>query len=467
MPVRGEAVARPASGARAVGDHGRASRSDRARPVRPRPRGADRAAGRHPGGPRGGRGGGRAAGRARRPALCGAHARRQLRPDARVKRRLGFSTRAIHGDPGPGPDWTPVVAPLYQSSTFTNPIGSTAEVLYTRYGNNPNQTAIAKRLAALEGAEAAIFLSSGMGAIALSHLAVLRPGDHLLSSEWIYGGVQRLFAQEFGRFGIEVSFVGPLESRTWKRALKKNTRAIFVETPTNPLLRVLDLEPIATLCKTEGLALLVDSTFATPINFRPLEHGADVVIHSATKYLNGHSDVIAGAVAAAEPVVEEVRKLMQVWGQALDPLAAWLIDRGMRTLAVRVERHNQTGLRVAQWCATQPAFGAVHYPGLPTHPDYDIAQRVLTGCGGMLAVELKGGARGAERFLRALKIAAHAPSLGGVETLVSEPRLTSHASLTPEERARAGIADGLLRFSLGLEDADDIIADFTQALAQL
>ena len=242
---------------------------------------------------------------------------------------------------------------------------------------------------------------------------------------------------------------------------------IWVETPSNPLLKLIDLAAVAKIAREHDLIAVADNTFASPWIQRPLELGFDIVVHSATKYLNGHSDVIAGAVAAAEPVVEEVRKLMQVWGQALDPLAAWLIDRGMRTLAVRVERHNQNGLRVAQWCATQPAFGAVHYPGLPTHPDYDTAQRVLTGYGGMLAVELKGGARGAERFLRALKIAAHAPSLGGVETLVSEPRLTSHASLTPEERARAGIPDGLLRFSLGLEDADDIIADFTQALAQL
>jgi cystathionine beta-lyase/cystathionine gamma-synthase len=384
-----------------------------------------------------------------------------------VKRQLGFSTRAVHGDPEGRPDWSPVATPIYQSSTFTNPIGSTAEVLYTRYGNNPNQVAIARRLAALEGAEAALFVASGMGAVALAHLAVLRPGDHLVSSEWIYGGVHRLFAQEFGRLGIDVTFVNPTQSRDWKRAMKKTTRAIFVETPTNPLLRVIDPEPIATLCKSEGLVLLVDSTFATPINFRPLEHGADLVIHSATKYLNGHSDVIAGAVAGAESVIEEVRKLMQVWGQALDPLAAWLIDRGMRTLAVRVERHNQTGIRVAQWCVAQPAFAAVHYPGLPAHPDHEIVQRVLDGCGGMLGVELKGGARAAERFLRSLKLAAHAPSLGGVETLVSEPRLTSHASLTPEERTRAGIPDGFLRFSLGLEDADDIIADFTQALAQL
>ena len=363
-------------------------------------------------------------------------------------------------------DWTPVATPLHQSSTFTNPIGSSAEVLYTRYGNNPNQIAIAQRLALLEGAEAALFVGSGMGAIALAHLAVLRPGDHLLSSGWIYGGVHRLFTQEFGRLGIEVSFVSPIESRDWKRALRKTTRAIFVETPTNPLLRVVDLEPLAMLCQTEGLALIVDSTFATPINFRPLEHGADVVIHSATKYLNGHTDVIAGAVAGAESLVEEVRRLMQVWGQALDPMAAWLIERGMKTLAVRVERQNATGATVAEWCSRQPAFTAVHYPGLPSHPDHATAGRLLRGCGGMVGVELKDGAA-AERFLRALKIAIHAPSLGGVETLVSQPRFTSHAALTPAERVQAGIPDGFLRFSLGLEDPDDLIADFAQALAQL
>jgi cystathionine beta-lyase/cystathionine gamma-synthase len=383
-----------------------------------------------------------------------------------MKRPLGLSTRAIHGEARVRTDWAPIATPIHQSSTFTNPIGSSAEVLYTRYGHNPNQVAIARRLALLEGAEAALFVASGMGAIALAHLAVLRPGDHLLSSEWIYGGARRLFAQEFGRLGIEVSFVRPLESRNWKRALRKTTRAIFLETPTNPLLRVIDLEPIAALAKTEGLALIVDSTFATPVNFRPLEHGADLVIHSATKYLNGHTDVIAGAVAGAESVIEEVRRLMQVWGQALDPLAAWLVERGLKTLVLRMERHNATAAAVAEWCSRQPAFTAVHYPGLPSHPDHATARRLLQGGGGMLGVELKDSAA-AERFLRALTIAAHAPSLGGVETLVSQPRFTSHAALTAEERAEAGISDGFLRFSLGLEDADDLIADFAHALAQL
>lgn len=384
-----------------------------------------------------------------------------------TRRRLGLSTRAIHGDPAQRPDWTPISRPIHQSATFTNPVGSSAEVLYTRYGNNPNQVAIGQRLARLEGAEAALFVASGMGATALAHLAVLRPGDHLITSEWIYGGVHRLFAEEFGRFGIEVTFVDPLRSRAWKEALRTNTRALFVETPTNPLMRVIDLEPIATLAKAEGLALLVDSTFASPMLFRPLEHGADIVIHSATKYLNGHSDVIAGAVAGSDAVIEEVKRLMRLWGQALDPHAAWLVERGMRTLAVRMARHSATGLAVAEWCARQPQIASVHYPGLPSHRDHETAKRVMEGYGGMVGLELKGGARAAERFLSALTIAAHAPSLGGVETLVSEPRLTSHASLSADDRARAGIPDGFLRVSLGLEDADDLIADFAQSLAQL
>jgi cystathionine beta-lyase/cystathionine gamma-synthase len=385
-----------------------------------------------------------------------------------VKRKtLGPSTIALHGSPHPGADRAPVVHPIYQSSTFLNPVGSTEEVLYTRYGNNPNQLDIGKRLALLEGADHAIFVGSGMGATALAHLAVLRPGDHLVSSAWIYGGTHKLFTQEFGRIGIDVTFVDPQTARGWKRHMRANTRAVFVETPTNPTMRVLDLEPLAKMCRGEGVALIVDSTFATPINFRPLEHGADVVIHSATKYLNGHSDVIAGAVAGSEPVVEEVRNLMKVWGQALDPFAAWLIDRGLKTLAVRVERHNANGLAFASWAAEHPKIVAVHYPGLESHPDHRLARRVLSGFGGMVGIQVKGGARGAERVLKRLRLAQHAPSLGGVETLVSEPRLTSHAGLTPQQREAQGIPDGFLRVSLGIEDASDIIADFEHALSAL
>jgi cystathionine beta-lyase/cystathionine gamma-synthase len=382
------------------------------------------------------------------------------------RRRLGLSTRAVHGTPQTPSPRNPVSSPIVQSSTFTNPVGSSDEVLYTRYGNNPNQVSLARRLAALEGAEAAIFLGSGMGATALAHLAILAPGDHLVSSDWIYGGTRRLFQGQFGRLGIEVSFVDPANPRGWKRHLRSTTRAVFVETPTNPLMRIIDLEPLASLCHTEGIALIVDSTFASPVNLRPLELGADVVIHSATKYLNGHSDVIAGAVAGTEEVVEEVRQLMHVWGPALDPHAAWLVERGLKTLDVRMARHNANGLAFAEWAAGVPAFTRVHYPGLPSHPDHATAALQLDGFGGMVSLELEGGAPAAERMLRRLRIAQHAPSLGGVETLVSEPRLTSHAALTPQQRAAQGIPDGLVRVSLGIEDVEDLIADFTRALRQ-
>jgi cystathionine beta-lyase/cystathionine gamma-synthase len=381
-----------------------------------------------------------------------------------MRRQFGFSTTAIHGIPHRRPDWSPIAPALQQSSTFVNPVGSDDEVLYSRYGNNPNQLTLAKKYALLEGAEDAIFVASGMGATALAHLAMLRPGDHLISSSWIYGGTQLLFDHELARFGIDVTYVNPEQPRHWRKAVRKSTRAIFVETPTNPLMRIIDLGPIAYIAEKEGLALMVDATFASPVNFRPIEHGADVVITSATKYLNGHSDVIAGAVAGSPSFVEEVNRLMRLWGQAIDPHAAWLIDRGMRTLAIRMERHNANGLAVAQWAEQQDAFARVHYPGLPSHPDHEHARSVLTGFGGMVGLELTGGAAAAERLLNRLELITHAPSLAGVETLVSEPRLTSHKSIGSDGRAKIGIPDGFLRLSCGIEDAGDIIGDLERGL---
>jgi cystathionine beta-lyase/cystathionine gamma-synthase len=378
--------------------------------------------------------------------------------------KLGLSTIAIHGVPHRRPDWSPVAPALQQSSTFTNPVGSEDEVLYSRYGNNPNQVDLARKYAMLEGADAAVFVASGMGATALAHLAVLRPGDHLISSTWIYGGTQKLFDEELGRYGIDVTYVSPDQPRLWRKSIKKATRAIFIETPTNPLMRFIDMGPIAYAAEEHGLALLVDATFASPINYRPLEHGADVVITSATKYLNGHSDVIAGAVAGSASFVEEVIRLMRLWGQAIDPHAAWLIDRGMRTLAVRMERHNSNGMAVAQWAEQHAGVSKVHYPGLASHPDHAHAKTVLAGFGGMVGLELKGGAKAAERMLKRLKLVTHAPSLAGVETLVSEPRLTSHKGIGIDGRTKIGIPDGFLRLSCGIEDAADIIADLEQGL---
>jgi cystathionine beta-lyase/cystathionine gamma-synthase len=378
-------------------------------------------------------------------------------------RRHGVSTVAVHGPAERRPDWAPVAPSLVQSSTFTNPVGSDEEVLYSGYGNNPTQVAVARKYAMLEGTEDAVFLASGSGATALALLAVLRPGDHLVSSDWIYGGSRQLFDQEFARLGIEVSYVRPDRVREWRKSMRKTTRAIFVETPTNPLVRVVDVRPVAALARNEGLALLVDATFASPVNFRPTEAGADVVITSATKYLNGHSDIVAGAVAGSLSFVEEVRRLMRIWGQAIDPHAAWLVDRGLRTLAVRMERHNANGLAVARWAAKQRWVARVHYPGLDSHPDHELASEVLGGYGGMVGMELRGGPDAAQRLLSRLKLIIHAPSLGGVESLISEPRFTSHREIAPAERERQGIPDGFLRLSCGIEDADDIIADLEQA----
>jgi cystathionine beta-lyase/cystathionine gamma-synthase len=383
-----------------------------------------------------------------------------------TRRRFGLSTTAVHGTPHRQRDWSAVVPPISQSATFVNPVGSDEEVLYSRYGNNPNQVAVAHKYAMLEGADDAIFLASGMGATALAHLAVLRPGDHLISSVWIYGGTRRLFDEELGRFGIEVTYVEPDQPRNWRRSMRKSTRAIFIETPTNPTMRVLDVAAVAQAAREHGLALLVDATFASPINFRPLEHGADVVISSATKYLNGHSDVIAGAVAGTSSLIDEVSRLMRLWGQAIDPHAAWLVDRGMRTLSVRMERHNANGMAVARWAEAHPQVAKVHSPGLELHPDHLLARETLDGFGGMVGLELKGGARAAERFLKKLKVITHAPSLAGVESLISEPRLTSHRSMSAEARARIGIPDGFVRLSCGIEDAADIIRDLDQALGK-
>ncbi|HET8772003.1 MAG TPA: PLP-dependent aspartate aminotransferase family protein [Gemmatimonadaceae bacterium] len=380
------------------------------------------------------------------------------------KQSQGLSTLAIHGGREPHRPGDAVVEPLVQSVNHVTAPGTAEGLLYTRYGNTPNATRVQKRLALLEGAEASLVLSSGMGATACALLALLRPGDHLLASMYIYGGTHRLLMEEFVSQGIDVTLVDPYEPRAWRKRMKKVTRAIFVESPVNPTCRVLDLRPISYLTRGEGIALVVDSTFASPINFRPLEHGADVVVHSATKYLNGHHDVLAGVVSGSQSYIDEVLQKEMVWGQTPDPFSLWLLERGMKTLDVRVKRASATAMVIAEWAESRKEFKKVHYPGLASHPDHAIASETLDGFGGMLALELTGGGRAADRFLRRLRLVTHAASLGGVDTLVSEPRYTSHAKMTAAERARIGIPDGFMRFSIGLEDPDDLIADLEQAL---
>jgi cystathionine beta-lyase/cystathionine gamma-synthase len=385
---------------------------------------------------------------------------------AEVTRKLGLSTTAIHGGAAPPAPGTSVSSPLVQSVNYAQEIGTSEGLLYTRYGNTPNAERVQQRLALLEGSEAALVLSSGMGATACAMLALLRSGDHLVSSSWIYGGTRKLFTEDLPGMGIEVTFVNPLEPRAWRKALKKTTRVVFLESPVNPTCRVLELSSLQNLAHSEGIALVVDSTFASPINFRPLEHGVDVVIHSATKYLNGHHDILSGVVCGNEPFIDEVRRKMMVWGQAPDPFACWLLERGLKTLDVRVKRQNENAMQIAEWCSKRPEIVKVHYPGLPSHPDHEIAKTLLDGFGGMMAIELNGAGPAAIRFVKALKLFTYAASLGGVDSLVIEPRYSSHEDMSPDARAKIGIPDGFLRMSIGIENAEDLIADIEQALQQ-
>lgn len=385
---------------------------------------------------------------------------------AEVTRKLGLSTTAIHGGAAPAAPGAGIAAPLVQSVNFAQEAGTSEGLLYTRYGNTPNAERVQRRLALLEGSEEALVLSSGMGATACAMLALLRSGDHLVSSSWIYGGTRKLYTEDLVGMGIEVTLVNPLEPRAWRKSLKKNTRAIFLESPVNPTCRVLELSSLQNLAHSEGIALVVDSTFASPVNFRPIEHGVDVVIHSATKYLNGHHDILAGVVCGNEPFIDEVRRKMMVWGQAPDPFACWLLERGLKTLDVRVKRQNENAMQIAEWCSKRREIVKVHYPGLPSHPDHEIAKSILDGFGGMLGIEIKGAGPAAIRFAQALKLFAYAASLGGVDSLVIEPRYSSHEHMTAEERARIGIPDGFLRMSIGIENVEDLIADIEQALQQ-
>jgi cystathionine beta-lyase/cystathionine gamma-synthase len=375
-----------------------------------------------------------------------------------------IATLAVHGGRDALEIGEPVAFPLYQSVNFEQEPGSSAGMRYPRYGNNPNAELVQRQLALMEGAEAGLVLASGQGATACALLALLRAGDHLLSSSWIYGGTHQLVSKQFPAMGIQTTLVDPTETRGWRKRLRKNTRAIFIETPVNPTCRVLDLKPVTALAKELGLALVVDSTFATPVAFRPMEHGADVVIHSATKFLNGHHDVVAGAVLGTATYIEEVRQKMIVWGQAPDPFACWLLERGLKTLDVRVKRATDNAMRVALWCATRPELSAVLYPGLPDHPDHRIASESLDSFGAMLGIVHRDGGDAMTNVCRRFRLISHAPSLGGVDTIVSEPRFSSHEHFSVAERAAIGAPDGFLRMSIGIEDPDDIIADLDQAL---
>lgn len=375
----------------------------------------------------------------------------------------GFSTLAVHAGDPPRLPGEPVTNPIHQTSTFFSDPAGGGEVFYSRYGNNPNHRQVEQRVAALEGAEACLVTASGMGAMVSALLACAGAGDHVVAAEALYGGTRILLDRELSRLGITTTYVDLL-TPGWQSAIRKNTRVILCETLSNPLLRLTDPAEIAPVAAAAGAALIVDATFTPPTNLRALERGADLVVHSATKYYGGHSDVTAGLVCGSATRMDVVRERARTFGVAPDPHATWLLERGIKTLAVRMERHNRNGLEVSRWGAERTGISRVHYPGLESHADHSRAREMLRGFGGMMGLELDGGGAAATRFVAALRLVKPAPSLGGVDTLVSEPRHTSHVALSADARAAQGIRDGFVRFSLGIEDAADLIADIDQAL---
>jgi cystathionine beta-lyase/cystathionine gamma-synthase len=376
-----------------------------------------------------------------------------------------IETKLVHaGEPRPRIAGA-IAMPIFQSAMFEY-AGETSyhDLKYIRLNNTPNHRVLHGKIAALEGAETALVTASGMAAISATLFTMLSAGDHLLAQSCLYGGTYDLLAHDFAKFGIEFDFIDADDRSSWKSALRPNTRALYVEAMTNPLLEVADLRGAAEFAREHGLVSIIDNTFATPVNFRPIELGFDLSLHSATKFLNGHSDIVGGAIAGRADMIERITHRLNHLGGSMDPHAAFLLGRGLKTLALRVRHQNQSALEIAQFLESHPAIARVNYVGLESHPRHARARELFDGFGGVLSFELKGSTERAEEFLKRTTLPAIAPSLGGVETLLTRPATTSHAGLTREERMRLGISDTLIRMSVGIEATEDILEDFAQAL---
>lgn len=387
-------------------------------------------------------------------------------------RRHGRGTVAVHGgEPHPKSQHA-LSTPIFQTATYV--FANSQEIAdhfegriereeYGRYGN-PTQRVAEQKIAALENAEAGLLFSSGMAAITTTLFAMLSRGAHVVVTDDAYRRTRQFLNQILRRYGVDVSTVPAGDYDRMEDAVRQTTRLIFSESPTNPYNRVLDLERVATIGRRHRVKTVIDATFATPINQRPIDFGIDLVIHSATKYLGGHNDLLAGAVAGSEDLVGGIRDLQGVMGSIPDPFAAFLLIRGMKTLELRVARQNENAQRLAEFLAAHPAVERVHYPGLPNHPEHAIAVRQMRGFGGVVSFEVHGDLATASRVVDSCRIPRIAPSLGGVESLIEQPALMSFYELTTEERLQIGIKDTLIRYSVGIENGDDLIADLAQAL---
>lgn len=386
----------------------------------------------------------------------------------------GAQTRLTHG----GGEWNrtrAVSPPIWMTTSFSadssEEFAAVAASMrpaefYTRYGN-PTHAQAETILASLEGGEAALLTSSGMGAIFAAVFGVAGSGDHIVAQRNLYSGTAALFDEVAPRFGVEVTRVEQGEAEEFASAIRPETKLVYVETPTNPLMRLTDLRAVAEVASRRGIPVIVDNTFATPINQRPLEMGCAAAVHSATKYLGGHHDLTAGCIVGSRELIERVWRFAIVAGMTLSPFDGWLLLRGLRTLGLRVERHNSNASALARFLESHPSVERVHYPGLESHPQFELARRQMSGFTGMLSVELRGGYEAADSFIKRLRLATYAASLGGFETLVVHPAAMWGLQLDAERRARMGVSESLVRVSVGLEDERDLIRDFDRALESL
>jgi len=386
----------------------------------------------------------------------------------------GFDTKCLHE----GDEHNEVgahVNPIYQTSTFVFKnaeqgaarfSGKEGGYIYTRLGN-PTNTAVHKKLASIEGGEDAQTFASGMGAISAAVMAAAVNGDHIIAGDVLYGCTFNLFSGILQKLGIEVSFVDTSSANEIEKAIKENTKVIFLETPANPTMKLSDIKAIAALCKEKKLLLIVDNTFATPYFQNPLKLGADVVVHSATKYLGGHGDVIAGAVVGKKDFIEKARHIMVDVGAVLDPFGAWLVLRGIKTLGIRMRKHEENAKKIAEFLEKHPKIDHVFYPGLPSFSQHDLAKKQMRGFGAMLSFELKGGTEAGKKLMNSVKLCTIAVSLGTVDTLIQHPASMTHAVVPKEDKLKCGITDGLVRISVGIENVEDIIADLDQALSSV
>ena len=378
---------------------------------------------------------------------------------------MGFKTDAIHAGQEPDPTTGAVTVPIYQTSTYVQEgLGKHKGFEYART-QNPTRMALEKNMAVLERGVAGYAFASGMAATtSVTHL-LLKQGDHAICGENVYGGTFRLFDKIVKHYGIEFTYVDTTDPRNVERTIRPNTKMVFIETPTNPVMAITDIRAVCDIAHRNDCRVVVDNTFMSPYFQRPIELGADIVVHSTTKYLNGHSDSVGGVVVLKRKEdADRLQFIQNAAGAILSPFDSWLVLRGIKTLPVRMEAHNANGMAVAKYLAGRKEVQKIYYPGLPTHPGHELAKRQMTGFGGMIAFDL-GSRERAARFLETVRLCSLGESLGGVETLISHPATMTHASVPPEERVRLGITDGLVRISVGIEDVEDLIADLDQAFA--